>query len=300
MKSILFKGCIFVILLALIFSINKVNKINENIKGQVGTENIESPMVNVSIDGNINTIDMDSYLLGVIGGEMPASFEKEAIKAQIVASRTYVYSRELSVDNTTNSQVYRTDEQLRASWVDNYDTNREKILEAIEETQNEVIKYDGQVISALFFSSSNGNTVPVEQYFSGEPKPYLKSVESLDEGTVDKTNKRTKEFSIDEFKSLLGVNDYTIKDLKKYNTGYIESVNIGNTIFTGRQVREKLSLASSSFTIEIYNNKVVVNTTGSGHGVGMSQYGAQALALKGASYKEILKHYYTDVVIENY
>ena len=122
----------------------------------------ESVFVNVTVAGQVQRVLLDDYLLGVVAGEMPASFELEAIKAQVVASRTFVYSRLLSVDNTTNTQVYLNEEEMKKSWQDHYEEYKAKIQKAIEATRGEIMTYQGECISALFYSSSNGKSENVE------------------------------------------------------------------------------------------------------------------------------------------
>ena len=182
MKEISVKlGVVF--LIAVIFlSINVGVKKDETIKGTETKEKKEEKeekavQVAVTIDNNVNYIDLDDYLLGVVAGEMPAKFETEALKAQVVASRTFVYNRNLSVDNTTNSQVYLTEDKMRENWGDKYDEYHQKIVAAINDTNDEVMKYEGKYITAMFFSSSNGYTENVEDYFDSSALPYLRSVD---------------------------------------------------------------------------------------------------------------------------
>ena len=150
----------------------------------------EEYIVTVLMNEKTLSIPLEEYLVGVIAGEMPISFELEALKAQAVASRTFVLSRSLKVDNTTASQVYLTDEEMKQKWGDNYLGNKEKIERAIEETKGKVMTYQGEYISALFFSSSNGSTVNCEDYFQGEVA-YLKAVDSHWDLTIDPHNQKS-------------------------------------------------------------------------------------------------------------
>lgn len=257
-------------------------------------EKVKDYIVNVSIGDEVKEIELDTYLLGVIAGEMPASFELEALKAQAVASRTFVLSRKLKVDNTTKTQVYLTDEQMKEKWKDEYVDKKEKIKKAINETKNEVMKYDGEYISALFFSSSNGKTVDCGDYFEGD-KEYLKSVESPWDKTTDKTYKREKVYTKDQLIDIFNSTNMRITSYTK--SGYVEKVIIDGKEYTGREVREKLNLASSCFEIKLTSKGYVFTTYGSGHGVGMSQYGAQGMAKENKTYKDILHHYYQNIEI---
>lgn len=242
--------------------------------------------------------ELDEYLLGVVAGEMPANFEKEALKAQVVASRTFVMSRNLKVDNTTNTQVYLTDEQMKEKWNDNYDKYKNKIEEAIKETHNEVMTYDGKYISALFFSSSNGKTNNCEDYFNGG-KPYLKSVESKWDLIEDKNNIREKSFTKEQLSNIFNVSLPSFKIMSYLESDYVKEVVVSNKSYTGREIRELLSLPSSSFKIKYTKNKYIFITSGYGHGVGMSQYGAQGMAKENKNYKDILNHYYKNIKIES-
>lgn len=242
-------------------------------------------------------LKLDDYLVGVVAGEMPASFELEALKAQVVASRTFVMSRNLKVDNTTNTQVYLTDSQMKKNWGKNYEKNKEKIEKAVKETHNEVMTYNGKYISALFFSSCNGKTVSNEDYFTGGEVAYLKSVDSSWDLKIDPTNKRTKTFTKQQIANAFGVASPDIRITSYTKSGYVDKVIINHKEYSGREVREKLGLASSSFQISLTSKGYTFTTRGHGHGVGMSQYGAEGMAQEGYDYKKILKHYYQNIKI---
>lgn len=299
MKEIYVKLGIIVLVAIIFLSLNHSQTQTENILHGNNIKEEEPVKVAVTINNSINYVNLDDYLLGVVAGEMPANFEKEALKAQVVASRTYVYNRELSVDNTTNSQVYLNTEEMKEKWGDNYDEYYQKITDAIAETKNEVMMYQGDYISALFFSSSNGYTENVEDYFDSSPLPYLRSVDSHWDLTIDPKNIRQVSFEKSELESKFDCNNLDFNIIAYKKSGRVATLSVGGKNYSGRQVREKLGLSSSCFTINYENGKYVFTTKGSGHGVGMSQYGAQAMALEGASYKDILNHYYTDIEITN-
>lgn len=248
-------------------------------------------------NGKDVTIELEEYLIGVVGSEMPASFAKEALKAQAVAARTFVAKRNFEVDDTTASQVFQDDSQLKQVWKESYDENKKRIEEAVTETQGEVLTYQGELITAAFFSSCNGYTNNSEDYWSNS-SPYLRSVESAWDKSVS-GNKQTKEFSLVDFSNVLGFQN-TVKSIGKpeyYKNGYVKSIVIDGIKFSGREIREALSLRSSAFEIKLNKQTVHITTEGFGHGIGMSQYGAKAMAEAGYDYKKILKHYYTDVEI---
>lgn len=254
--------------------------------------------VQVQMSDQVVSIPLEEYLIGVIAGEMPVSFEKEALKAQAVASRTFVLSRNLKVDNTTNSQVYLDDDEMKKKWGKQYAQNKQKIEEAIQETKGEVMTYRGEYISALFFSSSNGRTVNSEDYFTGEVA-YLKSVDSHWDTSIDPHNTRSQTFTKQQLANIFNVVPEQIKITSHTSSGYVDKVTINQKTYTGREIREKLSLPSSCFQIQFSSKGYTFITHGNGHGVGMSQYGAQAMALEKKSYKEILHHYYQNVEIES-
>ncbi|WP_279160196.1 stage II sporulation protein D [Thomasclavelia cocleata] len=298
MKEISVKLGIVILVGAIFLSMNYYQTKDETIQGK--KEIKEEPVkVAVTIDNNVNYVDLDDYLLGVVAGEMPANFETEALKAQVVASRTFVYNRNLSVDNTTNSQVYLSEDKMKENWGNKYDEYYQKISTAIKETKNEVMKYQGDYISALFFSSSNGYTENVEDYFESSPLPYLRSVDSHWDLTIDPKNTRQVSFTKQELKEKFNCQDINFNIIAYKKSGRVATLSVGGKNYSGRQVREKLGLSSSCFTVEYVNNKYVFTTKGSGHGVGMSQYGAQGMALEGSNYKEILNHYYTNIEIVN-
>ncbi|WP_285816059.1 stage II sporulation protein D [Thomasclavelia cocleata] len=298
MREISVKLGIVILVGAIFLSMNYYQAKEETIQGK--KEIKEEPVkVVVTIDNNVNYVDLDDYLLGVVAGEMPANFETEALKAQVVASRTFVYNRNLSVDNTTNSQVYLSEDKMKENWGNKYDEYYQKISTAIKETKNEVMKYQGDYISALFFSSSNGYTENVEDYFESSPLPYLRSVDSHWDLTIDPKNTRQVSFTKQELKEKFNCQDINFNIIAYKKSGRVATLSVGGKNYSGRQVREKLGLSSSCFTVEYVSNKYVFTTKGSGHGVGMSQYGAQGMALEGSNYKEILNHYYTNIEIVN-
>lgn len=253
--------------------------------------------VQVQMSDQVVSIPLEEYLIGVIAGEMPVSFEKEALKAQAVASRTFVLSRNLKVDNTTNSQVYLDDDEMKKKWGKQYAQNKQKIEEAIQETKGEVMTYRGEYISALFFSSSNGRTVNSEDYFTGEVA-YLKSVDSHWDTSIDPHNTRSQTFTKQQLANIFNVVPEQIKITSHTSSGYVDKVTINQKTYTGREIREKLSLPSSCFQIQFSSKGYTFITHGNGHGVGMSQYGAYGMAENGSNYQEILKYYYQGIEIQ--
>ena len=253
---------------------------------------------------NKNTIEkipLEKYLIGVLAGEMPVSYDIEALKAQAVAARTYTINKieqnkakEYDVVDTTNDQVYKDEQQLKEIWKEKYNENTKKLKQAIKETNGEYLTYEGKPIHAFFFSTSSGTTENCKDVF-GESLPYLVSVSSTwDENSPSYQGelKLTKE----EFCQKLEINCNEIKiNIERNETNSIKNITINNKTIKGTDFRFKLGLKSTNLEIEQANNNIIIKTKGYGHGVGMSQYGAKELANNGYKYDEILKHYYQGV-----
>lgn len=255
---------------------------------------IEDKAVLVSVMRSNETVvlPLEEYLIGVVASEMPATFEMEALKAQAVAARTFVSARLYQVDDTTSSQVYRSDVELAEKWQDKFDEYHQKISRAVKDTEGKILTYQGEVITAAFFSSSNGMTNNASDYWQSN-SPYLLSVDS----SWEDIDIRSVFYTWEELSILLQMPVYAVSIISYYPNRYVESVSVNEEFFSGRQVREQCQLASSSFTIEQNNEGITFITQGSGHGIGMSQYGAQKMAMNGSSYEEILYHYYSGVEI---
>lgn len=257
--------------------------------------------------GIIETVPFEEYIVGVLAGEMPSNFEEEALKAQAVAARTYVMkklnnnsNKGYDVVDTVENQVYISDEELRKKWQDQYQERINKFRKAVVETKGEYLTYDGEVIEALFFSTSVGKTENSEEIFS-KKLPYLRSVDSSWDAEVSPVFNDSFEFSLQEFYERLNIkyNDkISFKIIKTTSTGRIKTVKINGIEFSGSSIFDLLDLRSTFFDINQVGNNVIVNTKGYGHGVGMSQYGAQAMAKKGYNYKHILSYYYQGTQIK--
>lgn len=248
-------------------------------------------------NGNDITMGLEEYLIGVVGSEMPASFSNEALKAQAVAARTFVAKRNFEVDDTTSSQVFQDDTQLKQVWGEHYNENQNRVKAAVTATKGEVLTYQGELITAAFFSSCNGYTNNSEDYWNNA-SPYLRSVESKWDKDME-GNIQQATFSVSDFSTALGFQNAvsSISEPTRYANGYVKSVVIDGISFSGREIREALSLRSSAFEIKKDQNSIVITTSGFGHGIGMSQYGAKAMAEAGYDYKRILKHYYSGAEI---
>ena len=238
-------------------------------------------------------IDFETYVMGVVAAEMPASFSEEALKAQAVAARTYAIHKTNNlvqpIDTTTAHQVYFPVNNLSSEY-------REKIRTVVEETKSLVLVKDGKPISAMFHASSNGFTESALNY-SGNDVSYLQSVPSPEEKLT------THRFSISELNHLLK-QQFSVEQIKqaviiRNDTNRISEITIGGKTWTGRDFRDVLSLASTDFKIQINEGVVEIIASGYGHGVGMSQNGANELAKQGQTFEQILKYYYSGVEIHN-
>jgi stage II sporulation protein D len=257
-------------------------------------------------NNEIETLDLETYLIGVLAAEMPASFEKEALKAQAVASRTYaMYKIEHNTNNdydvlaSITNQSYITEDEMKDLWNDDYQKYYEKISEAVNETSNEVMYYNDEIIEAFYFSMSNGQTENSIDVFN-EELPYIKSVSSKWDNEELNNFLSTIEIEKSTFCEKLNLrtcDTLKITNITKTSSNRISSLTINNQEFKGTKIRELLNLRSTDFSIDIKDNKVTIITKGYGHGVGMSQYGANGMAKDGYSYQQILKYYYNDINI---
>ena len=258
----------------------------------------------------IEEVDFEDYIIGVVASEMHPSFSMEALKAQALAARTYIVKHLFNptdmnlpegamVTDTVMHQVFRNDEDLREFYGKDYEWSIARITEAVQATRGQIITYNGEPITASFFSTSNGYTENSEDYWQNA-FPYLRSVESPWE---DHSPKYTTEkvISTHQFQQALGValpGDGSVGNItSRTEGGRVANVNINGKNFTGREIREKLDLDSSDFEWKRSGNNVVIETKGWGHGVGLSQYGADGMAKEGKNYQEIIQHYYSGVQI---
>lgn len=271
-------------------------------------------------DKKIEEIPLDEYLLGVVSAEMPANFEQEALNAQALVARTYtIYSIKRNknkhegadiCDSSTCCQAWISKEDRLARW--NEDVREEywnKIVKAVNTTKGKVITYNGDVIDAFFHSNSGGITEIPVNVWGGTNFPYLQSVQTsgeegysqyssevtlTQEELINKIRAKHSDFNID-----ISQQD-SVKILEYTEAGRVKNIQIGNLKLSGVEVRSLLGLKSTNFKIEINNGKVIFIVTGYGHGVGMSQTGADSMAKQGNNYEEIIKHFYTGVEITEF
>ena len=255
----------------------------------------------------VEEIKIDEYLYGVVSSEMPASFEIEALKAQAVAARSYVLKKmeqnkeqDYDVVDTVMNQVYLDDATLKEKWKDKYEEKNNKIKQAIVETKGEYMTYNNEVIEAFFFSTSTGKTENSGEVFQTQ-LPYLKSVDSAWDEEVSPVFSQDNNLSLEEFYQKLNIEynpNLKIEITKTTSTGRIKELKINDHQFKANDIYQKLNLRSTFFDIKQKDNQVEITTKGYGHGVGMSQYGALAMAKKGYKYQDILKYYYQGVEIK--
>lgn len=254
---------------------------------------------------NVEKMDIEEYIVGVVAAEMPASFNIEALKAQAVASRTYAYYKmessngDYDVVTDVSNQSYITVAQMQEKWGSDYNKYYEKIKEAVLGTKGLVMLYNDKIVEAYYFAMSNGYTEDVSLVFS-EERDYLKSVESLS----DRENKNflvETKISKQEFCTKLEINcnAIVIKSIERSRTNRVNSIVVNDKTFKGTVFRTKLGLRSTDFDIDIKNDFVHITTRGYGHGVGMSQYGANEMAKSGNNYENILKYYYKNIKISS-
>lgn len=302
-------------LLVLPFMEKTTGKLGEEIETPEVNMNKNEPAVEVAVyrvgQEKIDELPLEEYIVGVVAAEMPAEFELEALKAQALSARTYIVNHLMNeekigvpdgadVTDTENHQVYKSDDELKKQWGKDYGEKVQKIREAVAATSGQILTYEGAPIYAAFFSTSNGFTENSEDYWSS-PRPYLKSVESPWDVNTEKF-KGQKVVSVADFEKLLGVklsNSNEIgKIVAKTEGNRVGKVDFNGKVLTGKEIREKLELKSSDFTWERKGNNIVINTKGFGHGVGMSQFGANGMAQAGKTYEEIVQHYYSGVQID--
>lgn len=299
-KILLYVVILLSVVLCLVRSFRNETSFFSNTEREEETIDYQNTITMLDVkNSNIMEIDIEDYLIGVVAGEMPALFNDEALKAQAVAARTYAYFKinsshgNYDITNDSSSQVHLSKTELLKKWGSDYDKYYNKIRKAVNATENEVLVYQNEIIPAYYFAMSNGYTEDSELVFS-EQKDYLKSVQSPEDRNVYEV---ISNFNKTNFCDKLQITCQIIKIdyIKRSNTNRVLSISINNKVFAGSDFRKVLGLRSTDFDILIENENLLITTRGYGHGVGMSQYGANNLANLGYSYDEILSHYYTNV-----
>lgn len=261
---------------------------------------IQKKSVMVSYNDNELSIPIDEYVLGVVACEVPASFDFEALKAMSVVARTfYLYKDNMnsSYVASNNDQCFIDESKMREKWQEDFDKYYKIIEDAVQTTSGEVITYNNELAQTFYFSMSNGKTENLENVFS-EKRPYLVSVDSSWDQKLSSYEK-TVTFSLTDFLDKLGLQEsdsVTVDILSKTLSGRVEYVKVNGVEFKGTEFRKKLGLRSTDFDVYL-SDDISITTRGYGHGIGMSQYGANEMAKLGFTYKDIIRYYYKGVEI---
>lgn len=265
----------------------------------------------------IEEIPLDEYIYSVVAAEMPASFEKEALKAQAVVARTYtIYKIQNNnnrhdgadiCDKSTCCQAWISKEDRFNKWEEKQrQANWDKIVEAVDSSKGKIITYEGKPINAFFHSNSGGKTETTMNVWGGTGYPYLQVVETSGEDAYSQYESEVtldKDSFINKIKEkhsdfVIDFNDQNCIKILEYTEGNrVKTIKIGNLNLSGVEVRTLIGLKSANFKVTIENNNIKFSVLGYGHGVGMSQTGADSMAKQGKNYEEIIKHFYTGVEI---
>lgn len=307
-------------ILILIFTVNLINIIFPVLYivkygMYTGKTTEDDKFINVYVKKTDNVIQMPTgqYLKEVVAAEMPAAFEPDALRAQAVAARSYLYARSNTYKKNgyppehkgadictdpSHCKAYIPEDERKASWGDDADKYWKKIENAVISTEGEMVSYNGEVISCVFHSTSSGRTESSEDVWGGT-RPYLISVESpgeeLSPGYKSQLIVSKADFINIAKENIEGVcfDDELTGEIMRSEAGGIKSIVIGKVPIKGTVFRSIFNLKSTNVILTQTSDTVQFDVTGYGHGVGMSQYGANAMAKNGADYKEILTHYYT-------
>lgn len=307
-----------IILIPIIFgfvSSSNVTEINSDAESTkdaklVDVVDFKEVKVYISKENKVKSIPLEEYVLSVVSSEMPANFHEEALKAQSILARTFVINKlikgcsnikEGDICDTTHCQAYLDIEERKKSWGKNGDEYLKKIREVVKETEGKILSYNDELVKyPQYFSTSSGSTEDAVAVFS-EDVPYLKSVESKGEEVSPKYESETS-ISISDFKgkikksipsSKLGNNiEEEVKILSRNIGGTVDDIKIGKSVVKGKEFRKIFGLNSANFTLEISKDKINIKCLGYGHGVGMSQWGANVMAKEGIKYDKILEHYF--------
>jgi len=277
-------------------------------------EKSQKILVYVVKEEQLEEMPLNKYILGVVSGEMPASYDDEALRAQAVCARTYTlckiksggckkYNADICTDSK-HCQAFMTEEQMKDRWGKDHDKYYKKIEASVIGTNDQILTYNGKPIDALYHAVSGGKTEDCINVYKND-LPYLRSVDSPGEEDYSKFKSEVR-VSVAEFMKKAEVKNRAVKnlediigDVERFESGRIKTIVLFGKRFTGIQMRKLFSLNSANFELSLNGNEIVFSVLGYGHGVGLSQAGADAMAKNGADYIEILNHYYTDVRLEN-
>ena len=316
MKNILIYIAVILILLMLFLPLIALSPKAKEESGQSGAEGEEVVVnttekfnVQITKTGEISEVLAEDYIFGVVAAEMPASYSEEALKAQAVAAYTYALYRKAEnadkpydiTDSPDTDQHYISAAEAQEKWGERAEEYGQKLKAAVAAVKGEFIAFSGEPILALYHSSSGGKTENIKDVF-GVEYPYLVSVDSLGD-VLEKDYESRVKITTEEFKNLMGervdlsgaLNTW-VGATKHRENGYVESVSVGGKAFSGVEIRKIFSLRSANFELS-YDGEFIFTVRGYGHGVGLSQTGAEYMAAQGGTYKEILLWYYKNTEI---
>lgn len=326
MKKI-FMGILFIIILIFlipaIFTTRRIQKVSTSLNEQEVIDYDYSKYKTITLlhkDTNeVEQVNLDEYIACVVSAEMPVTYELEALKAQAIVARTYtIYKITTSkkhenadiCDKSTCCQAWISKEDRLKKWDEDKRTeNWNKIVQAVNETAGKIITYENKPINAFFHSNSGGKTEVPFYVWGGTGYPYLQVVETSGEEAYSQYSseaKFTKEEFIEKIKKEhedFEINfdeENCIEIIKRDDSDRVVTIKVGNINLSGVETRTLLGLRSANFTVEINQDEILFKVIGYGHGVGMSQTGADALAKQGKNYEEIIKHFYINVEMYNF
>lgn len=284
------------------FNVTITNSKQENDNTLYSNNGVPDKVITLKrTNGEVLQIGLEEYLIGVVAAEMPASFNSEALKAQAIVARTYtlkLLESGRTITDDVSTQVYKSNSELQSMWKASYNTYYNKVKNAVSATNGLCIKYNGSLIDAVYHSTSNGYTEDSVNVW-GNSVPYLKTVTSPWDTSVSSYLKNVT-IGFDKISNVLGFDfnsSSSIEIISRDESNRISRIKFNDKEYSGVEIRNLLGLRSTDFDFNISDEGVNFTTRGYGHGVGMSQYGANEMSNAGYSYDRILNHYYTNVQI---
>lgn len=293
--AILVGSCLFILPLLVLY----INDIPLD-----GKQNMETSEMTLELQKEKDDIMEEETLIGILAKEIPYTYEIEALKAQAIVERTYMARRILGIQ-TKGAIVGYTVDELHELWKEDYDKIYSIYQKAVRETKGKMILYQNQPIEAIYHRASSGKTRDAKEVY-GVDVPYLKGVDSsvdVISTQISYSKKEVKERIQRQYEAL-AVDTETIKEqiqiVDKDEAGYIKMIQVGNVTLKGEEFKSLLELPSCAFKIYESEDKLIFDVKGRGNGVGLSQNGANELAMQGENYEQIIKTYYTDIEIGEY
>ena len=292
-SAVLIGVCLFLIPLLVVYASGyDSGELLRAVQGTAGEEGTPKDIIN------------EETLIGILAKEMPYNYEGEAIKVQAVVTRTYMARRILGIQSKGALTGYSI-EEMQALWDKDYEKIYNIYKQAVESTYYEMIFYDNSPIEALYHAASSGRTRDAQSIYNKDI-PYLKGVDSKVDfisKQVRVSKEKVAELIKEQYPELIveaSTLENQIQIVEKDDADYVKSLQVGNITMGGEEFKEMLNLPSSCFKIYASGDELIFDVKGIGQGIGLSQNGANELAKQGMNYKDIIKHYYTDVTIEKY